>query len=274
MANIFPESFTMILAGVTAILLAICLYLAYFYIEQKKKYPESVIIAESDKKKIPIIEVIDSTNTRHTFLAKKKDKMDYKFKSDFGLQVDPNNLTVVESERYPRGQPVYRYVPDFYAPVGVKGSRAILELRNHIRKEHPELDFIIDDLTLINLVLVDSSDKLAHDCRIILEQYEQSYDEDGFEEITESVLVETIESIKDEIPSIQLKPGFINFRNAVKLLPIGVTALDIKTIEQKVTAINNQSKIDDFKKYCMWAFLAFSPIVAFMIFYLVWSSLQ
>lgn len=250
--------------GAYGVILLVAGYFGMQWYDYKYKYPECAITKEAYEKKLSIIEVIDTTNTRHTFLAKKP-KDSYKFETTTGLQVDPNLLTAVETpEHHPRGQSVFRYAAEYYAPVGINGTRAIKQLRDKIR-ENTKFDNVVDDLFMISCFFV-SDDKLRKDCDIAVERYELDQDEDG---ITANELYEEIQNMKPAINKMQLKPGFVNFRDAYNTLPVNFTSSDVNTLEQIVTNITSMSKADEALKWAWVVCLAGAPIALVIVGYLV-----
>lgn len=257
-------------AGLTFIvLLAGFIYFLMYWMDMRSKNPELHAFNKARGKPFPDVVSLVDLSGRHFFFNAEKDKPhDVKLKKDdYGLMLDSRLASKRPRSRLEDGVSLMYYGTNFHFPVDPNGARTIVQLVRKIREEYPKLNFIRDDIVLLEL-LIKSGEDIAHDVDIVLEMYpleaicetpeakagtlkskvrkalygEEEKESDKIVCVTSNELVDTIEEIKGKLKEWRVEPGWFSMKEGLELLPIGTTAADMKravTIEK----INTQNEL-------------------------------
>jgi hypothetical protein len=241
------------------IVMAMFIGLVYFFIywsDMRSKNPElHVFNTARHKPFLDIVALIDLSG-RHFFFNAEKDKPhDVKLKKDdYGLMLDSRLASKRPRSRLEDGISIMYYGTNFHFPVDPNGARTLVQLVRKIRKEYPQLNFIRDDIVLLEL-LTKSGEDIGHDIKIVLEMYPleslcetgtekvaKGKEKDKIECITEDDLVKLLKEIKGKLKDWRVEPAWFSMKEGIELLPIGTTSADMKravTIEK----INTQNEM-------------------------------
>lgn len=244
------------------------IYLLMYWMDMRSKNPELHAFNKARSKPFPDVVSLVDLSGRHFFFNAEKDKPhDVRLKKDdYGLMLDSRLASKRPRSRLEDGVSVMYYGTGFHFPVDPNGARTIVQLVRRIRKEYPQLNFIRDDIVLMEL-LIKSGNDIAHDVNIVLEMYPLEAVEETTETktvtlkskvrkalygeeketdkilyVTSNELVDTIEEIKGKLKEWRVEPGWFSMKEGLELLPIGTTAADMKravTIEK----INTQNEL-------------------------------
>ena len=263
--SLLPVQITWVLIGLFLISILINYRLINDYLYMRRNVPEALVFLNARQQRKDVSMVIDNANVADMYVTTKVDKGDVEFddKGKLGVQIDPAVLSGVEAIRTRSGISIWEYPVNFYFPVGNKGKRGILSIVDHVRKEHPDLNFIHNDLVVIELLHYPAN-HLEYNCKKIVKGY---LDIDDVEEIKEraSELVEEIEQIKSEVPTLKLKSGFYSSRKALNAIPIGSTAPDIARIIKVVKNMAEHSGWDDIPKWLVGSCMIMAGFVVVLV---------
>lgn len=255
-------------------LFAGCVYFGTYWLDMRQKNPELHVMTAARKPPFPKVVVMVDKSGRHMFFNGIKEKpQDAKFKEDaYGLKLDPALASKMPQSRLEDGTPILYYGVNFHFPTDPNGARAIVQLVKKIRKEYPQLNFIRDDIVLLEL-LTKSGEDLPNDVKVVKNMFpfeasaEQgtpqkptafgwlkgtknpSENTDTTEakeqtQLTEKELVNLIEEIKGQLKSWKIEPSSFSMKEGLDLLPIGTTGTDMQRIESitKIATQNDLSK--------------------------------
>lgn len=222
--------------GIVFLILALTSYFGMnFYLTVKKQAPSILVFRKAYKENKPVIEIEDGAGNITHFVGMKDKKWDVEFnKKDFGLKIDPMYSTISPSERLPKGVPLYRYRINLHFPVDARGAHGLITLIHHIRttQEYEILNNIKDDMTLIELIDMDADD-LGESLIMKMKEYDPNFDEDeNGNQIID--MVEAIEAVKNELPSIKIKSERLSISDALKYIPSAFTSQDLNKVLQMV----------------------------------------
>ena len=250
-------------------------YFANYYMEIRRKHPELDILNRSRNRPFPpIIEIVDPSDKTLMFNGVLEKKTDIKLaKKDYGLLIDPKQLTLMPKTRMEDGTNRFFYGAGFHFPTSPNGARTIVQFIDKVRKEYPKLNFIRDDIVLIEL-FTKSGTELPKDVKNILKMYPLenpiiTIDESermGFEEIalmdekeqleyhkkqadkedrlTVDKIVELVEDVKSKIKGWKVEPGYFSMHDGIALLPIATMSSDMTRLE----TITKMNTANDFMK--------------------------
>jgi len=262
--------------GVALFLMALFLGFFYFmnyWMEIRRKHPELDILNTSRKRPFPpIIEMVDPSDKTLMFNGVLEKKTDIKLaKKDYGLLIDPKQLTLMPKTKMEDGTNRFFYGAGFHFPVSPNGARTIVQFIDRVRKEYPKLNFIRDDIVLIELFTKSGTD-LPKDVRNILKMYplenpivqiddcdrktaeeilrmdeteqleyqlEQANKEDR---LTVDKIVELVEDAKTKIKGWRVEPGYFSMHDGISLLPIGTMSSDMTRLET-ITKMNTANDL-------------------------------
>ena len=246
-------------------------YFGNYYFDMKRKHPELHVMQKARTKPYPpVVAMVDPSGRSFYFNGEKERKQDCKLKKeDFGLLLDPNTVSKMPRSRLEDGTQVFYYGAGFHFPVDPNGARTIVQLVRKIRIEYPKLNFIRDDVVLLELLTKSGTD-LPIDIANVMKMYplEAYYEEMAknaceapgglfkkkgskteerrptYTEITIDELAEMIEEIKGKLKTWHVEPGYFSMHEGMNLLPIGTMSSDMKRLETvtKINAMNDMAK--------------------------------
>ena len=237
-----------LLVGAIAALAGWACFIMYFT-DVKRWNPESSVFRKCRKKGLPILEVI--SGGRIGWVAGEKTlKGDLNFKDrTYGLFVDPRILGNVPALVTKGALQVLHFATKFPFPVTPGSSSALVEIRNHARKNHPDLSFL-DDLMLLQLVATDRAD-LEYNTQRVVSRVDTLMDVDA--------VVSEIIMVQEEMSQIKCNDGIIPFEAGIQLNPSVFLSQEVASminiVRAQVEMARNQ-KMDDIMKYGMLIFFA------------------
>lgn len=235
--------------GIACLILALTSYIGInFYFTVKKQAPSILIFRKAYKENKPVIEIEDGAGNITHFVGLKNKKWDVEFnKKDFGLKIDPMYSTIAPNERLPKGVTLYRYRINLHFPVDARGAHGLITLIHHIRttSKYEILNNIKDDMTLIELIDMDADD-LGESVVMKMKEYDPNFDED---ETGNKVIdmIEAIEAVKNELPSLKIKSERLSISDALKYIPTAFTSQDLNKVLQMVEFRAKQESGDQVK---------------------------
>lgn len=252
-------------------------YFFMYWSDMRSKNPELHVFNKSRHKPFPdVVALIDLSGRHFFFNAEKEKPHDVKLKKDdYGLLLDSRLASKRPRSRLEDGISIMYYGTNFHFPVDPNGARTIVQLVRKIRKEYPALNFIRDDIVLMEL-LTKSGDDIAHDIGVVLEMYPLEAPESPIEAktMTKTTLVHLFEEIKGKLKEWRVEPGWFTMKEGLELLPIGTTSADMKravTIE-KINTQNEMGKpLEWWKELMIPAFYSAAIIV---VAYLVIAAMK
>ena len=261
-----------------AALLIVALFLGFFYffnyyLEMKRKHPELHVLQLARKKPFPsVIVMVDPSDKTLMFNGVLEKKTDIKLNiNDYGLLIDPHQVTKMPKTRMEDGTSVFYYGAGFHFPTSLNGARTIIQFIAKIRSDYRLLNFIRDDIVLMEM-FTKSGEDLPKDIKSILNMYPLEKpvvsidilsEKDIFPLLTEDEkidyylkkgeddnqltvqkIVEIVEDAKSKVKGWQVHPGYFSIHDGISLLPIGTMASDMSRLET-VTKMNTAN---DFMK--------------------------
>lgn len=261
-------------------LLILVLFFGFFYffnywMDIRNKHPELHVLQTSRKKPFPsVIAMVDPSDKMLLFNGVLEKPTDIKLmKKDYGLLMDPHQATKMPKSRLEDGTGLFMYGAGFHFPISPNGARTIVQFVERIRKDHPTLNFIRDDIVLIELFTKSGTDLKADIINVLkmypleklqdttvnalnmdisnianiskedLTKYLESEEQTDLK-ITVDDIAETVEDIKGETKGWKVHPGFFSMHDGISLLPIGTMSSDMTRLET-VTKMNTAN---DFMK--------------------------
>ncbi len=221
-----------------------------YWMKIKKFAPEAPILAKCRKKQLPIIEVMGGG--RISLIAgEKKNRGDLSFKdTTYGIAIDQRILGRDTPLMARGGLQWTHYSTKFPFGVTEKSTRSLLAIIDMVRKNHPELAFLID-IDVITLLGTPRSD-LPHDCVNYIDEQDPQMDVD--------TLVGTIETVQDEAAVLPPKTEFFSFAEGVQLNPSVFLSQDVRVIIASIraqVAAEHTNNMNDIIKYGMAAMFVF-----------------
>lgn len=164
----------LILALAFLILFAALFYFASYWMDLRQKCPELDVYLAARKKPRPlIVNLVDLSGRILTFKGTKVRPQDpHLKKDDYGLLLDPRLASKMPRSTLEDGTPTLFYGANFHFPIAPNGARTIVQLIRRIRRDYPQLNFIRDDIVLIEL-LTKSGEDLPKDISTVLAMYPQ-----------------------------------------------------------------------------------------------------
>lgn len=221
-----------------------------YWMKIRKFAPEAPILARCRKKQLPIIEVMGGG--RISLIAgEKKNRGDLSFKdTTYGIAIDQRILGRDTPLMARGGLQWTHYSTKFPFGVTEKSTRSLLAIIDMVRKNHPELAFLID-IDVITLLGTPRSD-LAKDCVNYIDEQDPQMDVD--------TLVGTIETVQDEAAVLPPKTEFFSFAEGVQLNPSVFLSQDVRVIIASIraqVAAEHTNNMNDIIKYGMAAMFVF-----------------
>ena len=156
------KEFGVLFAALT-LLFGIAAFWLYMDKEELKRYAADVQIRKKCyKKKKTLGRIIDKAGTQIEFVCETDEDEPGTVESEHTL-VNPNLVSTKNRGRLTNGIPVLEYVLPYFFPMSHNNANALVQLVQHIRENHKELDWIVDDLLLIRLVFC-SNKYLSDNC--------------------------------------------------------------------------------------------------------------
>jgi len=273
--------------GIGILILALAgaaLFFGMYWLEMRDKNKELDVFLTARKKHLPIISLIDLAGRLYLFVGEKHKPQDIKYKNDtFGLIIDSAQASKKPRSSLQDGTPLIFYGINFHFPLDPNGARGIVQLIHNIREEYPQLNFILDDIAIMEL-LTKSGDDLYNDVQEVLYRYPQEKEPEDIiqtakrhlfsrkkattQEPTEVYTAEQIvgifEEIKGRMASWNVKSGYINMKEAISLLPIATTSRDMLAVET-VTKIATQNDMNKDLKWWQEMATPFLYVVGAMV---------
>ncbi len=248
-------------------------FLGNYYMDIRSRHPELHVLQTSRKKPFPpVIAMVDPSDKLLLFNGILEKKTDIKLaKKDYGLLIDPHQVTKMPKSRLEDGTGMFLYGAGFHFPTSPNGARTLVQFVSKIRKEYPKLNFIRDDLVLIELFTKSGTD-LPTDIINVLKMYPLEtpvVDIERFErmdinemgrlsekELTDYIkeqeqketkltvdeIVEMVDDIKGKTKGWQVQPGYFSMHDGIALLPIGTMASDMTRLET-ITKMNTANDL-------------------------------
>lgn len=222
-------------------------YFGDYYFSMKRNNPEIHVFNRARKAPFPpIITMVDPSGRQMHFNGEKERKEDAKLtNADYGLLCDPLIVGKLPHSALEDGTRQYFYGTGFYLPVDPNGARTIVQLVKKIRAEYPKLNFIRDDVTLIELLFKTGTD-INKDIETVIQLYPlENYvgnEEITSDDITVPKLVTTFEEIKGKLKKWKVEPGWFSMHEGLALLPIGTGNRDMSRLET-ITKINTMNDV-------------------------------
>lgn len=224
----------------------------------KNNHPELHVLQKSRHKPFPpVITMVDPSGRMFLFNGEKENSKEIKLKKDdYGLLLDPLQTAKMPKSRFEDGTGCFYYGAGFHFPTDPNGARTIVQFVRRIRKEYHALNFIRDDVVLIEL-FTKSGDDLLNDIKNIMKSYPL---EDYYEEVVKSTpknkepipkeaitpesISSMIEEIKGKTKGWMVQPGWFSMNEGISLLPIGTMSSDMKRLETitKINTMNDMAK--------------------------------
>ena len=221
-----------------------------YWMKIRKFAPEAPILAKCRKKQLPIIEVMGGGRVS-IIAGEKKNRGDLSFKDvTYGVSIDQRILGRDVPLMAKGGLPWTHYSTKFPFSVTEKSTRSLMAIIDMVRKNHPELDFLVD-IDIITLLGTPRSD-LEHDCANYIDEQDPQMGLDA--------LVGTIETIQDESSVLPPKTGFFSFAEGVQLNPSVFLSQDVRVIIASIRAqvlAEHKTELNDIVKYGMAAMFVF-----------------
>lgn len=221
-----------------------------YWMKIRKFAPEAPIIAKCRKKQLPIIEVMGGG--RISLIAgEKKNRGDLSFKdTTYGVSIDQRILGRDTPLTARGGLQWTHYSTKFPFGVTEKSTRSLIAIIDMVRKNHPELNFLVD-IDIVTLLGTPRTD-LAHDCLNYIDEQDPQMDVD--------TLVGTIQTAQDEASILPPKAGFFSFAEGVQLNPSVFLSQDVRVIIASIraqVAAEHTNSVNDIIKYGMAAMFVF-----------------
>lgn len=252
--------FVMVLIGATV-------YFGTYWMDIRSKHPELHVLQKARKPPFPpAVGMVDPSGRTIWFNGEKEKASEIKLKNnDYGLLFDPYMVSRMPKTRFADGTGYFMYGAGFHFPTDANGARTIIQFVRNIRNEYPKLNFIRDDIVLMELFTKSGTD-LPTDISNVLKMYplekpiidvETVVVEDNIdtelkelaiieqtEKLTVDKIVELIEEIKGKTKGWMVKPGYFSIQDGMALLPIGTMSSDLARLESvtKLNTINNLQK--------------------------------
>lgn len=135
----------------------------WFFMERLdlKRYAQDIIVRkECYRKRKTLGRIIDKAGTQVEFVCDTDDKEPGTVRNDHTL-INPNLVSTKNRGRLPNGIPVLDYVLPYLFPMSHNNANALIQLIEHVRENHDEIDWIADELLIIRLLFC--SDKYLYD---------------------------------------------------------------------------------------------------------------
>jgi hypothetical protein len=221
-----------------------------YWMKIRKFAPEAPILAKCRKKQLPVIEVMGGG--RISLIAgEKKNRGDLSFKdTTYGIAIDQRILGRDTPLMAKGGLQWTHYSTKFPFAVTEKSTRSLIAIIDMVRKNHPELDFLID-IDIIALLGTPRTD-LEHDCKNYIDEQDPQMDV--------GTLVGTIETVQDEAAVLPPKTGFFSFAEGVQLNPSVFLSQDVRVIIASIraqVAAEHTNTMNDIVKYGLAAMFVF-----------------
>lgn len=246
------------------------IFFGNYYFDMKSKHPELHVLQKARKAPFPpVVAMVDPSGRAYFFNAEKEKKQDCKLKKeDYGLLLDPNTVSKMPKSRFEDGTQLFLYGAGFHFPTDPNGARTIVQQVRKIRDNYPQLNFIRDDIVLMELLTKSGTD-LPRDIEKVMKMYPvEEYFEDlekgwesnpkkrnkreqeqidsqlGFKNITGEDITTVIEDIKGKSKLWRVEPGYFSMHEGTALLPIGTMSSDMKRLETitKINTMNDMAK--------------------------------
>lgn len=251
--------------GVIVLILSIMSYFGLnFYFTVNKQAPSIIVFRKAYRGNKRVIEIEDGAGNISHFVGEKNKKWDVEYnRKDFGLKIDPMYSTIAPNERLPNGVSIYRYRINLHFPVDVRGAHGLISLVRYIRTspDYKILDVIKDDMTLIELIDMESND-LKESLELKMKEFDPYFDVEE-EEARLNEMMAAIESIKAELPTLNIKSERLSIADALKLVPTAFTSQDMNKVIQLIEFRTRQeSGFEETKvlTYAIAAAIIFSAI--------------
>lgn len=142
--------------GVAFAVLALVFGIAAFWLwmiqSDLKRYASDIIIRKDCyRKKKTLGSIIDKAGTKIEFVCLTDEEEPGTVKSEHTL-INPNLVSTKNRGRLTNGIPTLEYVLPYFFPMSHNNANALVQLINHVRENHKELDWIVDDLLVIRLL--------------------------------------------------------------------------------------------------------------------------
>ncbi len=276
-------------------------YFANYYMVMRSKHPELHVLQTARKKPFPpVIAMIDPSDKIIMFNGILEKKTDIKLsKQDFGLLLDPHQVTKMPKSRMEDGTGIFLYGAGFHFPTSMNGARTIIQFVDRIRKVHPQLNFIRDDIVLIELFTKSGMD-LKVDIANVLKMYPLDKEGntndmlkielDNIQDLTKTELAsylassegtslklivddiaEMVETIKGETKGWKVQPGFFSMHDGISLLPIATMSSDLTRLET-VTKMNTAN--DFMKEADPWMKVVTIVVIMLVVLVVSWMVIQ
>ncbi len=248
-------------------------FLGTYYMDIRSKHPELHVLQTARKKPFPpVICMVDPSDKMLMFNGIKEKKTDIKLKKgDYGLLFDPYQTAQMPKSRLEDGTGMFMYGVGFHFPVSPNGARTIVQFINKIRKEYPKLNFIRDDIVLLELftksgtdlrkdivnvlkmyplenpiIDVDASNRISDQALSVLSEEEriEYFVQQQIKEskITVDEIAEMIEDSKGKTKGWKIESGWFSIHDGISLLPIGTMSSDMARLET-VTKMNTANDL-------------------------------
>jgi len=219
-----------------------------YWMRIRKFAPEAPIFAKCRKKGLPVLEIMGGGKVSW-IAGEKRNRGDLSFKdTTYGVSIDPRILGRDTPLIARGGMQITHYSTKFPFSVTEKSTRSLIAIIDHVRENHPELNFLID-IDVITLLGTARSD-LVHDCGNYIDAQDPEMDTD--------TLVGTIEKIQDETATLPPKTGFFSYAEGVQLNPSVFLTQDVRVIIASIRSqvlADHKTDMNDIVKYGMAAMM-------------------
>jgi len=224
------STYLLIAGGIGIVLLAMVYFLGNFFLTVKKQAPAIMVFRKAYKEHKPVVEIIDGSGIISYFLGDKDKRYDVEYKNkDYSIKIDSNYSSVTPEEHFTNGVRVLRYGIGLHFPIDSRGIHSLIQLVQYIRTSFPILDVFSDDMVLIEFVDIDSEDLPAY-IRSKLKDFDPHFDDDDENRIKD--LVKVIESIKEDLPALEIRSRPFSIAGGLQLVPTAFAAQDCEKVVQ------------------------------------------
>ena len=196
--------------------------------------------------------------------------------------VSPNLISSAKMGRKPVGTPILNYVMPYILPVTFREAAALMQLKNYIRENHHEIDWMHDDVELMARVFA-TDNYLMEDCLTSANDNVRFEDINNLEEMDRKEflankaqeLYSTIKLIREEMKITRLQAAPINLDEAAQWCNVGITNREIQEILTDQRRLDQMSVVNDFfGKYADKLMVMALSLAAVLITFLVLTQVK
>lgn len=241
------QSFWYVWLGLFLVCIPIILYLFDFWTGMKKYAEESVTEMECSRplKKKVVGRLIDGAGHEVSFKCIASEENPALLDTDT-LLISPNKVSAKKFTRKKTGAPVLNYAMPCILPMTYHEAAAITQLIKHVRENHKELDWIMNDPELIARIFTPDV-YLKEDCiRTVKDNSLELADNKKDIEEKATKMYNSIKRIREEMKITRLQAAPVSLAEASELCNVGITNSEVQEILTDQRRLDMLSIVDDF----------------------------